>query len=181
MPGLYSYDEVTTNGLTDKVPVLQSNANKVTTLQKIRDLFANYFAVAESVATALGLKANTSDVNAALALKVDKVAGKGLIGAYAEGNTDTNTSEVTINATGGIAVFTISIGAGSVRPLVIINSNFAEGQKINPELVYDYDNNPGEPVILGYRVESGSAVIYVKNIHESEAASENKVIKFQIS
>jgi len=36
---LYSYTEVTTSALADKIPTLQGGVNKVTTLQKIYNLF----------------------------------------------------------------------------------------------------------------------------------------------
>lgn len=40
---LYSYTEVTTSALADKIPTLQGGVNKVTTLQKIYNLFKNSF------------------------------------------------------------------------------------------------------------------------------------------
>ena len=40
---LYGFDEVTTSGLTDKLPTLQGGTNKVTTLQKVYNLFKTLF------------------------------------------------------------------------------------------------------------------------------------------
>ena len=59
---LYSYTEVTTSELADKVPTLQGGVNKVTTLQKIYNLFKNSF---DSVYTTESFATNAAAAAAA--------------------------------------------------------------------------------------------------------------------
>ena len=76
---LYSYTEVTTSSLADKIPTLQGGVNKVTTLQKIYNLFKNSFdsvyttanAVATQISNALNGYATVTFVNDGLASKLD--------------------------------------------------------------------------------------------------------------
>ena len=59
---LYSYEEVTTSLLADKIPTLQGGVNKVTTLQKIYNLFKNSF---DSVYTTASFATNAAAAAAA--------------------------------------------------------------------------------------------------------------------
>lgn len=80
---LYSYTEVTTSGLADKVPTLQGGVNKVTTLQKIYNLLKNSFdsvyttasAVASQISNALNGYATEGFVNLGLSTKLDLQSG----------------------------------------------------------------------------------------------------------
>lgn len=148
------------NALTDILPVVQAAAptvNKKTTLQKVRDLFAEYFAVAATV-------------TAALLTKVTVFSGA---------NTAEGESSVTINAASGLAVFTQSIGSGQTRPCTIESSLFVAGQKISPEL--EYDSESGIPVIASHTITTGTAVIRVYNASSDTATDSNLKVKFQIS
>ena len=76
---LYSYTGVTTSELADKIPTLQGGVNKVTTLQKIYNLFKNSFdsvyttanAVATQISNALNGYATEGFVNSGLSTKLD--------------------------------------------------------------------------------------------------------------
>lgn len=98
---LYSYDEVSTSGLTDKVPTLQSAANKVTTLQKIYNLFKTSFdtvytttaAVATQITTALGPYATTDYVDDLVQQATESTMGTARVVTLAELQDDTSTND----------------------------------------------------------------------------------------
>ena len=75
---LYSYTEVTTSELADKVPTLQGGVNKVTTLQKIYNIFKNSF---DSVYTTESFATNAA---AAAAANRIQAQGMGSIDVYAD-------------------------------------------------------------------------------------------------
>lgn len=103
---LYSYTEVTTSELADKVPTLQGGVNKVTTLQKIYNLFKNSFdsvyttasAVASQISNALNGYATEVFVNSLLSAQISNAltgyATEGFVNSVLLTKLDLQSSEI---------------------------------------------------------------------------------------
>ena len=113
---LYSYTEVTTSELADKVPTLQGGVNKVTTLQKIYNLFKNSF---DSVYTTTSAVA-TQISNALSGYATQNYANTAANNALTNANSyTTNVSQTLIHKQN--KDFTIDIYADAVSHLITSN------------------------------------------------------------
>ena len=97
-------------------------------------------------------------------------------------NTATHGNTVTINEKSGEAIFTDNIAAGTGSELTVNNDKFKVGQKINPELEYDFQGSGnGFPILMGYTMTAGQCIFNVLNVDQGVDAGSPKIIRFQIS
>lgn len=125
---LYSYTEVTTSGLADKIPTLQGGVNKATTLQKIYNLFKNSFdsvyttasAVATQISTALSGYATTTVLVSGLSTKQD-IQNIDQVPIDASANTVLSSTNCILS------ISNIPVGTGNKEIKMRLNPLFWEG------------------------------------------------------
>ena len=165
---LYSYTGVTTSELADKIPTLQGGVNKVTTLQKIYNLFKNSFdsvyttanAVATQISNALNGYATEGFVNSGLSTKLDLQSSEIV-------NIDANVSaNPLLSLTNCILSITdIPSGTGNKEVKIILSDLVYEGlELLTLNVIYKGFNVE----LKSYSIYVGTDILYLSiylNVH----------------
>ena len=163
---LYSYTEVTTSELADKVPTLQGGVNKVTTLQKIYNLLKNSFdsvyttasAVASQISNALNGYATEGFVYSILSTKLDLQSAE-IANIDASANTLLSLTNCILSVTN------IPSGTGNKEVKMRLNESEYEGLEI---LMLNVIYKGFDVELKSYSIYVDSDILYLSiylNVH----------------